>query len=90
VSRKIAVSKGKEDNMSDYSRVYGGLICLGTILVGAIFILGIWYQNYWALAIPVAAGFLTILSLGFWVGWTIMTIKVESPTPPAETKSEEE
>lgn len=74
--------------MNDNSRLYGGLICLGIILVGLAFIVGILCQSYWAVAIPVAAGFLTVLGLGFWVGWTIMTIRVESPTPNTKAESD--
>jgi hypothetical protein len=74
--------------MNDYSRVYGGLICLGMVLVGLIFIIGVLSQSYWAVAMPVALGFLIILGLGFWVGWTIMTIRVESPPPNSESHSE--
>ena len=76
--------------MNDYSRLYGGLICLGTVLVGLGFIVGILRQSYSAVAMPVALGFLIILGLGFWVGWTIMTIRVESPTPGSKSESDEE
>jgi hypothetical protein len=75
--------------VNNYSRLYGGLICFGILLIGLVFVAGILYQSYWAVAIPVALGFLTILGLGFWVGWTIMTIRIESPTPTSIADSDE-
>jgi len=66
--------------MVDNSRFWGGLLCAAIIIVAVIFLWGISAQSYWALAIPVMAGFLGVLAMGFWIGWTILTIKT---TPPA-------
>ena len=63
------------------SRIYGGLLCGGIILVFIFFLAGVFQQNYWALAIPVMLGFLGVLGLGFWVGWTILTIRIDAPAP---------
>ena len=63
------------------SRFFGALLCVGIVLVAVLFLMGIFQNNYWALAIPVMLGFLSILSLGFWIGWTIMTIKIDIPAP---------
>ncbi len=73
--------------MNDSSRTQGGLICVGVVIVGAWFLLGLLQQSYWALAIPVAALVLFVLGLTFWVGYTIATIQVEpfdegEPSPP--------
>ena len=38
--------------MNDSSRTQGGLICIGVVIVGAWFLLGLLQQSYWALAIP--------------------------------------
>lgn len=77
-------------SMKDTSRLWGGILCLGILGVAIVFLWGISVQNYWALAIPVAVGFLGILGLGFWIGWTILTIRTTPPTPepPATTGSE--
>lgn len=69
--------------MQDKSRAYGLLICIGTVVAGIFFIWGIINQNYWAVAVPVIIGFLTVLGLAFWIGWTIVTIKTD--IPPLET-----
>jgi hypothetical protein len=74
--------------MGDSSRFWGALLCLAIGVVAVVFLWGIFAQSYWALAIPVMMGFLGILGLGFWIGWTILTIKT---TPPAsEPKSDED
>jgi hypothetical protein len=84
--------KDRSKNMVDPSRVWGGLLCAAIIVVAIFFLWGISLENYWALAIPVIIGFLGILALGFWIGWTILTIKTSPPaaefTPqtPAEKK----
>jgi hypothetical protein len=65
--------------MGDTSRVWGALLCAAIIIVAIFFLWGISLQNYWALAIPVIIGFLGLLALGFWIGWTILTIKTVSP-----------
>lgn len=69
------------------SRIVGGLICLGTILVGIAFIWGIALQSYWAIAIPVIIGFLGVLALGFWIGWTMAVTEIEAPKPELTEES---
>jgi len=70
--------------MADTSRIWGGLLCLAIVIVAVVFLWGISFQSYWALALPVMAGFLGVLAMGFWIGWTILTIKT---TPPAAEPS---
>ena len=73
--------------MNNSSRTQGGLICVGVVVVGALFLLGLLQESYWALAIPVALVVFFGLGLTFWVGYTIATIEVEpyqDEEPPAE------
>ena len=69
--------------MTDSSRAQGGLICVAVVVLGALFLGGIFRESYWALALPVAALVCFVLGLAFWVGWTIATVRVE-PEPAAE------
>jgi hypothetical protein len=72
--------------MNDSSRTQGGLICVGTVIVAAWFLLGLLQKSYWAIALPVAGVVFFALGLTFWVGYTIATIQVEpfeEPEPPA-------
>jgi len=73
--------------MADTSRVWGALLCLAIIIVAILFLWGVSLQSYWALAIPVILGFLGILALGFWVGWTILTIRTTPPGAESSTES---
>jgi len=79
--------------MVDTSRLWGGLLCAAMVIVAIIFLWGIGVQSYWALAIPVMVGFLGILAMGFWIGWTILTIKtappVAEPSPSSEAGSQD-
>ena len=74
------------------SRIVGALICLVAILAGIGFIAGIVLQYdlvVWAIAVPVMIGFFVVLSLGFWIGWTMAVTKIEIPpdiTEESESK----
>ncbi len=72
----------------DTSRFWGGVLCAVILLVGIVFLWGVFLRSYWALAIPVAAGFLGILAMGFWIGWTILTIKTAPPVPEPSPAAE--
>ena len=63
--------------MNDSSRAQGGLICVTVVVLAAVFLLGLFQQSYWALALPVGIGVAFVLGLTFWVGYTIATIQVE-------------
>jgi len=59
---------------------------VGAVFAGALFLAGLAAESYWALAIPVAAAFLFVLSLVVWIGWTIATVQTEASgdlLPPA-------
>ena len=78
--RVVRVQRGAssalEGPMNDSSRTQGGLICVGVVIVGAVFLLGLLQQSYWAVALPVAILVFFVLGLTFWVGYTIATIQV--------------
>jgi hypothetical protein len=77
--------------MTESSRAQGGLICIAAVVVGALFLIGLARESYWALAIPVALAVAFVLGLTFWVGWTIATIRVEpEPAPEVEDAAESE
>lgn len=73
--------------MADTSRIWGGLLCVAIVIAALVFLWGIWAQSYWALALPVMAGFLGVLAMGFWIGWTILTIKTAPPAADPSTPS---
>ena len=73
--------------MNDSSRAQGGLICVGVVILGAWFLLGLLKGSYWAIALPVAALVFFALGLTFWVGYTIATVQVE-PFDDGESAAE--
>ena len=64
------------------SRVLGGVVCLAALLASMLFLYGLAVQSYWAIALPVAALFLFVLCLVFWIGWTIMTVQTNAAGDP--------
>lgn len=73
------------DRVDERSRILGGLVCLGAVAAGALFLFGIVSRSYWALALPLAALVLFVLGLVFWIGWTIATVQVEPQGEPLGT-----
>lgn len=63
--------------MTDLQRLQGGAICLGAALAALVFFVGVVRGSYLALAIPVAALVFFVLGLTFWVGWTILRVRLE-------------
>ena len=75
--------------MNDSSRAQGGLICVGVVILGAWFLLGLLQESYWAIAVPVAVLVFFALGLSFWVGYTIATVQVEPFDDPGEDAAAE-
>jgi len=57
------------------SKRTGLRICAAAAAGAALFLWGLAEQSYWAVALPVAVGVLTVLSLAFWIGYTINTVR---------------
>jgi len=73
----------------DKARLGGLLICIVAVAVLVLFYFGIvvggvWWR--WAIGVPVAAGVSLVMLLGIWIGWTMLSTKVE--LPPAEEEEE--
>lgn len=76
------------------SRLGGALVCLFAVAIAALFLWGVFGGvfvaegtflgqpwSYWAIAIPVIIGFLGILALAFWIGWTMLITESEISKP---------
>lgn len=64
--------------MQQTTRAQGLAICGGAAIAALLFLIGVFKQIWWALAIPVAILTLFALGLVAWVGFTIATIQVEA------------
>ncbi|MBI2918141.1 MAG: hypothetical protein HYY01_09115 [Chloroflexi bacterium] len=65
------------------SKLIGALLCIVAIVAAVVFVWGIATESYWAVAVPVAIGFLAVMALVFWIGWTMTT---EAPIEPVKEK----
>ncbi len=68
----------------DRSSALGGVVCLAAALGAALFLYGLSIESSWALALPVAALVLFVLGLVFWIGWTILTVRVDAEGAPLD------
>ncbi len=68
----------------DRSRLYGAIICGSTLAIVAVLLDGVRRRSYWALAAPLLLTSLGILSIAFWIGWTLATTRLPPPelSPP--------
>lgn len=67
---------GSEPNLAlRRAKRTGLLICIGSTILGVMFLYGIALQSYWALAIPVAIAVFFVLGLAFSIGYTINTVR---------------
>lgn len=64
--------------MNDASRTQGWAICIAVALLALWFLIGLFQESYWALALPVAVLVFFVLGLAGWVGYTIATIQVDA------------
>lgn len=79
------------------SRALGALLCIACVVIAVAHIfLGYFYGQRTielAFALPITAGLLVVVGLGFWLGWIMATTKEVSPavkTPPEEESKEKE
>jgi hypothetical protein len=57
------------------SRRTGWKVCGASAGAAVLFLWGLSQESYWALALPVTVAVLTALSLAFYVGYTILTVR---------------
>lgn len=74
-------------------KALGFLIFLACAVIAILYTIGLFLPyfegfRFWVVAIPVFVGFVAILGIGAWIGWTMAT--TPSPKPIEEMASEEE
>ena len=65
--------------MAERSHFYGMMICAATIMTAIVFLGGVLRRSYWAVALPVAGGFLGALYVAFWIGRALIATPIEPP-----------
>jgi zinc transporter ZupT len=74
-------------------KALGFLIFLACAVIAILYTIGLFLPylegfRFWVVAIPVFVGFVAILGIGAWIGWTMAT--TPPPKPIEEMASEEE
>ena len=78
------------------SRALGALLCIVCVVIAIAHIFYGYYMGprvHLAFALPVTAGVLILVGLGFWLGWIMASTKEISPVPapaPSVVESEPE
>ncbi len=84
------------------AKVYGFIACIFSVIAGYLFVENallstilnienlstLSFSTYYAIAIPIGLVALFLLGAGFWIGWTILTIKVVPPMPDIVEKKD--
>lgn len=84
------------------ARIYGYLAVIFSLALGAAFFYFAGIEQmltgaavpvlnssaYYAIAVPIGIVVLGVLGAGFWIGWTILTIKVAPPMPEIVEKND--
>ncbi|HEX9262482.1 MAG TPA: hypothetical protein VF893_08150 [Candidatus Bathyarchaeia archaeon] len=91
--------------MVSKDQAIGGVICLVCVVVAVLYIIGLFgYEQLvkpwlnlgatldvriWLIGIPVLVGFVAILAIGAWIGWTMATTPPPKPIEEITTEMEE-
>ena len=88
--------------MVSKDQAIGGVICLVCVLVAVFYVISLFvpawleaigvnfeFSQFWLIAIPVLVGFVAILAIGAWIGWTMATTPPPKPIEEITTEMEE-
>jgi hypothetical protein len=97
-----------ESIMVSKDQAIGGVICLVCVVVAVFYVVTLFVPDwgniigisldpaavqFWLIAVPVLIGFVAILAIGAWIGWTMATTPppkpIEEITSEMEEKKEE-
>ncbi|MDY6968763.1 MAG: hypothetical protein SVR08_08950 [Spirochaetota bacterium] len=85
------------------AKVYGYIVCIISVVLGYLYFKHAFYNftgfnnlsitdlsnySYYAITIPIALVTISVLCLGIWIGWTIISIKVVPPMPEIGEKKD--
>ncbi len=97
-------NKSGESIMVSKDQAIGGVICLVCVVVAVFYVVTLFAPGwgsvlginlspagvqFWLIAIPVLIGFVAILAIGAWIGWTMATTPPPKPIEEITTEMEE-
>ena len=91
--------------MVSKDQAIGGVICLVCVVVAVLYVVGLFFYEplvkpwlnlgatldvrLWLIGVPVLVGFVAILAIGAWIGWTMATTPPPKPIEEITTEMEE-
>ncbi len=90
--------------MVSKDQAIGGVICLVCVVIAVFYVVTLFAPGwgsiiglnldpagvqFWLIAIPVLIGFVAILAIGAWIGWTMATTPPPKPIEEITTEMEE-
>jgi hypothetical protein len=90
--------------MVSKDQAIGGVICLVCVVVAIFYVVTLFFPTwgtligitlaaedvkFWLIATPVLIGFVAILAIGAWIGWTMATTPPPKPIEEITTEMEE-
>ena len=90
--------------MVSKDQAIGGVICLVCVVVAVFYVVTLFVPTwgtviginldaagvqFWLIAVPVLIGFVAILAIGAWIGWTMATTPPPKPIEEITTEMEE-
>jgi hypothetical protein len=90
--------------MVSKDQAIGGVICLVCVVVAIFYVVTLFVPTwgtaigitldagavqFWLIAVPVLIGFVAILAIGAWIGWTMATTPPPKPIEEITTEMEE-
>jgi hypothetical protein len=90
--------------MVSKDQAIGGVICFVCVIVALFYVVTLFFPTwgsviginldaagvqFWLIAVPVLVGFVAILAIGAWIGWTMATTPPPKPIEEITTEMEE-
>jgi hypothetical protein len=76
------------------NQAIGVIIFSVCVIIAILYTVGLFLPvfegfRFWIVAIPVLIGFIAILAIGVWIGWTMATTPPPKPTEEITSETEE-
>ena len=86
LSRLTMDGNNRRQALPNRSRVVGAIICGSAVALAAALVAGVRRRSYWAVALPLLVASLGVLSIAFWIGWTLAMTRLLPPEPTLDVR----